>query len=52
MEVVELEHLLQQLPTRVPPLTGDDGPDQTVWTWNRLVVPGAPLGSPAVMPTR
>jgi hypothetical protein len=25
---------------------------QTVWTWNRLVVPGKPLGSPAVMPTR
>src|SRR5437879_1816039 len=26
--------------------------DYTVWTWNRLVVPGRPLGSPAVIPTR
>ena len=25
---------------------------QTVWIWKRLVVPGRPLGSPAVMPTR
>ena len=38
---------------RAPPARpGVKALDQSCWTWNRLVVPGRPLGRPAVMPTR
>jgi hypothetical protein len=43
---------LEQPALRVPTRRAGLNLAQTVWTWNRLVVPGAPLGRPAVMPMR